>query len=413
MMLQRHGRRPARLLPWQKNLYTIVLAETVAMIGFSIAQPFLPFYVQELGVQTVPETAFWVGMISSLQPICMALSAPFWGMLADRMGRKPMLVRAMIGGAIALVLSGLASTPEQLLVFRLLEGILAGTVAAATTLVAVTTPREHTGYGLGLLQTAMFSGNFIGPLAGGVIASALGYRAAFLISGALLCLAALLVAAIVQETFVRPLPRQQAANPLLSAWRGVFRNPPMITMVLLLTFHNLSVMVTMPVLPLYVQQIVPDIKQATTATGVGATALANAASAILVGRWADRLGRPLVLIGCLVVGALSYLPQGLTQYIWQLLALRVLTGVAMGGIGPVANAIIAEAAPEGGHGAVYGVSSSLNAIGRGAGPAIGVGIVAAAGVGSVFPVTAILLIVVAVVAALRLHSLAAVAPASQ
>src|SRR5512147_326141 len=93
-------RASLKLEPWQQNLYTIVVAQTVAMIGFGIAQPFLPFYLQDLGVSSVDEVAFWVGLISSMQPICMAISAPIWGVLADRYGRKPMLVRAMIGGGI-------------------------------------------------------------------------------------------------------------------------------------------------------------------------------------------------------------------------------------------------------------------------------------------------------------------------
>src|SRR3990172_9238727 len=100
---------PLQLEPWQRNLYTVVAAQMVAMIGFGIAQPFLPFYLQELGVESTSEVAFWVGLISSLQPICLALAAPVWGMLADRYGRKPMLVRAMIGGSIALGLAGLAA----------------------------------------------------------------------------------------------------------------------------------------------------------------------------------------------------------------------------------------------------------------------------------------------------------------
>ncbi len=306
-----HLRRPRasiQLAPWQRTLYTIVLAETAAMIGFGIAQPFLPFYLQELGVHSVGDVAFWVGLISSAQPICMALSAPIWGVLSDRFGRKPMLARAMIGGGIALGLSAMATSAPQLATFRILEGILAGTVAAATTLVAVTTPREHTGYGLGLLQTAIFTGSFLGPLLGGIIGSTLGYRAAFLVAGS-----------------------------------------------------------------------------------------------------ADRLGRRRVLISCVVMGALSYLPQGLTRHAWQLLALRVITGFSMGGISPVTNAVIAEAVPEGGHGSVYGISASLNAMGRAVGPLIGTVIVTSWSVAGVFPVTGSLLLLVAVLATVRMRSLPAFA----
>jgi len=400
-------RRQPSLQPWQRNLYTIVFAETVAMIGFSIASPFLPFYLQDLGVSSLTEVAFWVGVISSLQPICMAVSAPFWGILSDRYGRKLMLTRAMIGGGIALALSGLAMSPLQLTVFRVTEGILAGTVAAATTLVVVTTPREQTGYGLGLLQTGMFTGNFVGPLIGGAIGGTLGYRFAFFTAAAMLATAGLLVTLIVKENFVRPVEPRQKGNPLLETARGVFRSPLVLTMILLLTLNNMSIGVTMPVLPLYVQTIVPDLKQASAATGVilGATALANAAAAIWVGRSADGWGRRRTLLLCVIAGGLSHLPQGVTQTVWQLLGLRVVTGFAMGGINPVANAVIAGAAGTGVQGGVYGVSASMNALGRAIGPMIGTAVVAGQGVHGVFPVTGAMLLVVAIFVGMRTASM--------
>jgi MFS transporter, DHA1 family, multidrug resistance protein len=394
---------PVRVEPWERNLYAIVLSQAVAMIGFGLAQPFLPFYLQELGVTSVDEVAFWVGFISSAQPICMALSAPIWGLLADRYGRKPMLVRAMIAGGLAFGLAGLAATPAQLAALRIIGGIFSGTVAAATTLVASTTPRERAGYSLGLLQTAIFTGNFLGPLLGGIIGSTLGYRTAFILSGVLLSGTGLIVAAVVKENFVRPPARQRKGNPFLSTLRGISGNPLLFTMVLLLMLNHLSTTVTLPVLPLYVQSIVPDEKSASAVTGVilGATALANAVASIYVGRSGDRLGRTRVLVTCLVMGALSYLPQGLTRYPWQLLVLRIFTGFSMGGISPTTNAVIAETAPEGGQGGVYGISASLNAMGRAIGPVIGMIVVANWGVAGVFPVTGLLLLGLAAMVSVR------------
>lgn len=390
-------RASLKLEPWQQNLYTIVVAQTVAMIGFGIAQPFLPFYLQDLGVSSVDEVAFWVGLISSMQPVCMAISAPIWGVLADRYGRKPMLVRAMIGGGIAFGLGALVMTPAQLTALRIIGGIFSGTVAAATTLVAVSTPRQHAGYSLGLLQTAIFSGNFLGPLIGGIIGSTLGYRAAFAISGVMLCATGGLVAALVKENFVRPPVRKRQGNPFVTTMRSITVNKVLFTMILVLMLNNLSVTVTMPVLPLYVQTIVPDLKQASAATGLilGVTALANAVASIWVGRKADRIGRRRVLITCILAGAASYMPQGLTTSVWQLLGLRIVTGLSMGGITPTTNAAIAEAAPNGREGGIYGISASLNAAGRAIGPMLGTIVVTNWGISGVFPVTGALLFGVA------------------
>jgi DHA1 family multidrug resistance protein-like MFS transporter len=293
-------------------------------------------------------------------------------------------------------------------VLRILEGVLAGTVAASTTLVATTTPREHVGYALGLLQTAIFTGNFLGPLVGGVVGSTLGYRAAFLIAGALLFVTGILVIAVVKEDFVRPALQQRKGNPLITTLRNLVRDPVSSTMVMLLALNGMSITVTMPVLPLFVQTLTPDPRDAAAATGMilGATALANAVASVWIGRSADRIGRRRVLIGCVVAGGLSYLPQGLTHYVWQLLALRIVTGFAMGGISPVTNAIIAESAPEGTQGGIYGVSASLNAAARSIGPAIGTVVVTASGVAGVFPVTGALLLFVASLTAVRTRSMA-------
>lgn len=396
-------RGPLHLELWQRNLYAVVAAQAMAMFGFGIAQPFLPFYLQEMGVQSVDDVAFWVGFISSFQPICMAVSAPFWGILADRYGRKPMLVRAMIAGGLVWGLAGLASTPAQLAALRIIGGAFSGTVAAATTLVAVTTPREQAGYGLGLLQTAIFSGNFLGPILGGIIGGALGYREAFIISGLMLMATGVLVAVIVKENFTRPVARKQKGNPFLVTWRNITKDPVVLTMILLLTLNHLSVNITMPVMPLYVQTLVPDLKQASAATGmiIGVTALANAVASVWVGRSADRIGRRRVLITCLIMGALSYLPQGLTRAPWQLMVLRVFTGFSMGGVTPTTNAVIAEAAPEGGQGGIYGISASLNAMGRAIGPVLGTLVVTGWSVAGVFPVTGFLLLGSALLVATR------------
>lgn len=402
--------KPVRRLPvepWQRTLYTVVVAQVIAMLGFNISVPFLPFYIEELGVTEFNQVAFWVGLINSAAPLSMALAAPFWGMLADRYGRKPMLVRSMLGGALMIGLMGAVRSVPQLAVLRILQGTLSGTVAAATTLVATSLPREHCGFGLGLLQTAIFAANSLGPLAGGLVGGAFGYRVAFLGAGILLLLAGVLVLALVHEEFVPSPRRARAGNPLASTARGLAEQPVLPVMLALLMMNSLSGQVTNPMLPLYVQTLVPSIEQATAATGliIGATALANALSAIWVGRAADRLGRRRTLLACLAVGSLVYFPQMFTRHPLQLLALRFIMGLAMGGVIPTANAVIAERAPEGHQGSIYGISASLNALGRALGPALGTVLVTNLGLASVFPATGALLGLVAATVAASTRSL--------
>ena len=398
--------RRLRLQAWQRNLYLIIGAETIALLGFSISNPFLPFYIQELGVTELKQVAFWVGLINSAAPISMALAAPIWGTVADRVGRKPMRVRAMLGGGAVLSLTAAVANVPQLAALRIIQGALTGTVPAATTLVATSVPRERTGFSLGLLQTAIFVGASLGPSVGGLIGGTLGYRAAFLGSGLLLLMAGGLVTFLVHEQFTPPSSRQ-SGNALATALRSIQRDPILLAMVALLMLNNLSHSVTGPVLPLYVQTLVSDAREASTATGMilGATAVANAMAAVWVGRSADRLGRRRVLLTCLSVASLAYFPQMLTRHPSQLLALRLVLGFALGGVGPVANSALAERGPEGCQGGIYGISTSLNALGTALGPLLGTLIVTHWGLRGVFPVTGALLGLVVLMVAATTHAL--------
>ncbi len=400
------------LKQWQRNLYVIAAAEVVALLGFGISVPFLPFYIQELGTTDLKQGALWVGIINSVTPISMALAAPVWGAIADRRGRKLMLVRSLLGGGIVLSLMALATSAPQLAALRLVQGVLSGSVAAATTLVATSVPAEERGYALGLLQTAIFAGNSLGPFVGGAVAALFGYKAAFVASGILLGLAFVVVAAYVHEDFVPPLPGKKESKARSSAFRQVLSQPVLLIMLAMLMLNSFAVMVTTPVLPLFVQTLVPDARTASSATGmiVGATALANAIAAVWSGRSADKLGRRRVLLTCLCLGALSYFPQMITRSPWQLLALRFLTGLTMGGVIPIGNAVIAECAPEGRQGGIYGVSASLNAAGRALGPMLGTLVVTNLAISAVFPVTGALLGLGMVIVALATRSRGLSAP---
>src|SRR5205823_6634937 len=148
--------------------------------------------------------ALWSGAVNAGGAAVMAISAPLWGIIADRYGRKPMVLRAMFAGSVTIALMSLAQRPWHLLVLRFFEGAFTGTVTASTTLVASTTPRERMGFGLGMMQMAVFSGSSVGPLLGGVLGDRLGYRPTFVVAGSMLFISAILVLTLVREEFTRP-----------------------------------------------------------------------------------------------------------------------------------------------------------------------------------------------------------------
>ena len=96
--------------PWRKNLYAIFIAQFFVMTGFNFVNPFLPLFIQQLGSYTNEEAAFWSGMATAGFGITLFLSGPLWGIVADRWGRKIMLLRAQF--LSSLILLGLGLCPR-------------------------------------------------------------------------------------------------------------------------------------------------------------------------------------------------------------------------------------------------------------------------------------------------------------
>src|SRR3989454_6058466 len=201
-------------LDWRRNLAAPWLAELTAILGFSFAFPFLPLFLhQELHIPGGPQLSFWTGITGGATGLALAFTAPVWGRLADRYGRKPMLVRAMVGGGISVGLMGLAQSALQLTVLRGIQGASSGTVAAATALVATETPAPHLAWALGILSSAISLGSAVGPAAGGLATNFIGLPVIFLAGGAMLLLAAIPVLFVVRES-PRPMVRTEAPRTM-------------------------------------------------------------------------------------------------------------------------------------------------------------------------------------------------------
>ena len=171
--------------------------------------PFLPFYMEDLGDLDNDQAALWSGLSMAGGALVMVVAAPFWGTMADRRGRKPMVLRAMWAAMIAASLMAFATTPLQMVALRMIEGAFTGTVAACAALVASSAPKAKMGYALGMIQTAVFVGASIGPFLGGILADLIGYRATFMCSSVLFA-----VGGVIVYFFVRgePTPSRSSAE---------------------------------------------------------------------------------------------------------------------------------------------------------------------------------------------------------
>ena len=383
---------------WRRNLYTLVAVQILSVAGFSFVFPFLPLYVAELGVATRGSVAFWSGLVFSSHGLTMMLSSPMWGVVADRYGRKPMLIRASLGGALMVVLMGFAQNAEQLVLIRTVQGLLTGVVSASSALVAASVPREKSGESLGLIQTGTWVGVAIGPLIGGVVGEAFGFRSSFFLTGAALALAGVAVIFWVEEEFEPPPLRERVK--FWQGFRKLLRAPDMASLYSVSFLQSLGRSVTLPILALFFLELLTSNQGASLITGLslGAKAAVGSVSAIFLGRLGDRLGHEKVLLAGSLLAVLAYLPQAFVTSAWQLVCFQALTGVGAGAMMPATSALLNLRTPRGAHGTTFGLGNSVNSAGRMVAPMLGAIIAAWFGMRGVFGVTAVVYGVLGLVA---------------
>nr|MBC7245000.1 MFS transporter [Chloroflexota bacterium] len=357
-------------LNWRRNLYVVWLAEVLALMGFDAALPFLPYYVQELGITGPGQVELWTGLLYSANAISMGIMGPIWGSLSDRLGRKLMLQRAMFGGALVLGAMAFVRNVHQLLVLRVLQGAVTGTVAASFTLVAAGTPGAMRAFALGMLQMGVYLGESLGPAVGGFVADIWGYRACFLITGVLLGAGGLLVAVMVRE--VRASLKKEG-DSFLEGLRQVLCSPGVLSVFGMRLLISSSLRAVSPMLPLFVQSLVPaEAKIASTVGVINSIYMATTAvGSVIAGRYGTRIGTRRLLLVCLVTNALCCALQGFSNSPMQLLLLRAVEGFAVGAILVALSTALADAAPDGRHGAVFGLQSSVVSLASAIGPTLG------------------------------------------
>jgi MFS transporter, DHA1 family, multidrug resistance protein len=391
--------------PWQRTLYIMFSAQLITAIGFSSIWPFFPLYVKQLGSSTGTSLELLSGLVFSSQAFTMMIASPIWGTLADRYGRKLMVERAMFGGSVILLGMAFVQSAEQLVLLRAIQGLVTGTTAAANALVASITPREHAGYGMGLLQVGQGTGVALGPIIGGVVADRWGYAAAFYVTALLLLLGGILVLIGVQEPFERrPATAKGGRIGLVAAWREIFGFPGVTVTFVLQFLSQLGFNLLTPILPLFIPTVMGPSQDINTFTGlvVGANAAAATVSSIYFGRLGDRKGHRIILICSLAAGGLLFVPEIIANAGWQVLALQALVGVASGGIVPSISALQARFTRRGLEGAVYGLDNSIGSGARSLAPMIGSGIAVWWGLRTAFPITGGVLILASVISAIFL-----------
>ena len=355
---------------WRRNLVVCLLGAFSTILAMTLMLPFLPIYVEQLGVHGHAAIVQWSGVAYGATFMTAGLVAPLWGHLGDRYGRKLMLVRASLGMAITMSLIGFSANVYQLVGLRLLAGIAGGYSSGATILVAVQTPRERSAWALGVLSTGIMAGNLLGPLVGGFLPPLIGIRATFWAAGALIFIAFLATTFLIKEQ-----PREVLASKARpkGSWSQIPQKKVVVAMLatgLLLMFANMSIE---PIITVYVGTLVDDPRRVTSMAGLvmSAAALGSIMSASRLGKLADRIGPSAVIAVALAVAGLLLIPQAFVTASWQLVGLRFLMGLALGGLLPCIAAVVRHNVPDHFVGVVLGYSISAQFAGQVTGPLVG------------------------------------------
>ncbi len=388
-------------ISWRRNLAVLSVVQVISTLGFGLIFPFLPLYVRDLGVSTTGSLEFWAGLAFSAQAFTMMIASPIWGTVADRSGRKLMLERATLGGAIIVGAMGFVQNAEQLVLLRALQGATTGVIAANNALVAAQTPKEHSGFALGVINMARWVGVAGGPLVGGIIGELFGFRESFWITGALLGVAGIAVVLWVQEDF-HPVAKAQRPG-FWASYRAIFTAQGMRGLYSLAFLRSLGATVTVPILALFVLALNQGEERGSVAmTGliIGASAFTSAVSAVYLGRLGDRIGHERILFGSAVLSALLFIPQVFVTSGWQLAFWQAVSGIAIGGLVPSVSALMNIYAPAGNQGATYGLDNSVQAAARVVAPMMAAALAMWVGYRGVFVGAAAIYVVAAIVARL-------------
>ena len=361
------------------------------MLAFGFVLPFLPLYLRELGVHPDSAVVFWSGALVTSTGVSLAIFSPIWGALADRRGRKLMVLRSMLVGGVIIALMGLVQNVGEFLILRILQGMFTGTIAASTALVATIVPRERLAASMGILQTSVYVGISAGPVMGGVIAEVVGIRGTFFVAGGMLVVSGLFIWQFVHEHFAPPSATRRPSffQTLSRGLRSRALMPLMVTLMLV----QLSSAIVFPILPLYVQQLAAPADPVKLFAGLafGLTAGFSALAAISYGRLVDRSGYRRLLVFACFGAAAFFLPQAFARNIAELLLLRAGLGIFFGVLIPATNAIVGLSTPADIRGSAYGLTSAGTAVGNAVGPLVGSTIAASFGFPAVFVATAAVL----------------------
>lgn len=381
---------------WKRIIYlicTIQVGGGTTIIG---VLSFLPLFLAELGLHDPGEAAMWAGLVSGVTPCMVALSAPYWSRKANQLGPRKVMMFILFTLMVTVGACAFTQTPWQLLMLRILQGVVGGYVPIGLAIIILVTPEDKVPWAMGLYQASMVMGLVFGPLMGGLAADLLGYRAPFVMFSALTGLCMLGIYLFMPNLqFEHKVDARESQLSLIKSFLAI---PRVRLLVGLLFLCNFGITGIGPILPLYIKHYM-HMNDEFVATIVGiiifGAGLFSALASISIGKITERLTMPrIVFTATWAVGTLFIL-QYIMPSIWGLGIFRAIAGFFMGFITPIANTLISKAVPIERRGIVFGAVSSVAMMGNVLGPVLSGMIARAFGYGAVFWSTAAIFFVAA------------------
>lgn len=377
---------------WRRNLAVLWVGNFLAVSSFTMVMPFLPLYIRQLGVTEGVEA--WSSIIFAAGMAPTVVLAPIWGRLADRYGRRSMVLRAGVGLALTYLLMAVVQSPWQLLIVRVLSGAATGFVPGTVALMATTAPEDRIGRVLGTLQTGHASGLLLGPLIGGVLADLVGVRQSLLLAMAALAVSTLLVLLLVREGSRRDESPPQSS--VLGDVRQGLAMAPLRNTLLASVLAQTGLMGFFPILPLYVLHLsdgqAPGWVSGAIISSVGVAAILAAPR---WGRLGERVGFGRTLTVGAAAAAVILMLESLVGSPWQLLGLHFLFGLCVAANQPSLNSLLATQVPHSFRGRAYGMNHSAVFLGGFIGPLLGGAVASLLGLRAVFFTSGLALAVLA------------------
>lgn len=404
---------------WRRNLYVAWIAQVLSLSGFGFAFPFIPFFIQELGITDPDELRVWTGLVSAAPALSMGIMAPVWGLLADRLGKKIMMLRAMLFGSIILSGLALARSVEAVLILRVIQGLFTGTMTASAALIASGTPEHRMSYALGLLSSSNFIGISLGPLLGGIASELFGYRPSFAVGAGVLGAGFVLVLLFIRDidapvttgavvgagTAPEQKRARRRARDEIDAGRPRIRTlltVPVLAGLVMLLLLRFSRALPVPFLPLYVQELRGRIEGSASITGFisAGRGAVTALAAVTITRLGDRHPKLRIVSILLAIATVLTLPIAFIPSLGGFSALIIVATFFLGGIEPLLQADLSSRTPPSRRGVLFGIQTTAGNIGWFAAPLLGSAISVTFGINYVFLTLAIFLGITMVISAM-------------